>query len=195
MRIKAIALACLVGALVLSVGYEHSRAELKAGGAYPKIGTVSVRKIFQNCKRSAIYREQAKAEHDKAMMELQRLSKELEADRAGLKTLKAGSSDHLAQMKEILEKQASLEVKQEFLKQEMLSREQRMIEELYGDVLRVTREVAEQKALELVFERSEPELSAFSSQELKETIGTHKLLYSGGCLDITDEVMARLDAM
>ncbi|GAI79705.1 unnamed protein product, partial [marine sediment metagenome] len=57
-----------------------------------------------------------------------------------------------------------------------------------------TSEVAKQKDLDLVFERSEPELSAPSAKELTVTISTHKLVYSGELLDITDEVMARLDS-
>jgi len=69
-----------------------------------------------------------------------------------------------------------------------------MVEALYEDILREIGEVAKQKDLDLVFERSEPELSALSPQELDDTISTHKLLYSGDCLDITDEVMARVDA-
>ena len=51
-----------------------------------------------------------------------------------------------------------------------------------------------EKGLDLVFENSEPELSALNANELELIMGTHKLLYSGGCLDITDEVMTRLDA-
>jgi Skp family chaperone for outer membrane proteins len=69
-----------------------------------------------------------------------------------------------------------------------------MVEALYEDILREVGEVAKQKDLDLVFERSEPELSALGPQELDATISTHKLLYSGDCLDITDEVMARVDA-
>jgi len=67
------------------------------------------------------------------------------------------------------------------------------IEELYKEILQETREVAEQRGLDLVFEKSEPELPALSAKDLALAIRMHKLLYSGGCLDITDEVMARLD--
>ncbi|GAF74646.1 unnamed protein product, partial [marine sediment metagenome] len=133
-------------------------------------------------------------EQDRIIAELQRLSKDIEAERAGLRTLKEGSSDHLALMREILTKQASLQAQQEFHKRQMEFKDQRWTEELYKDILRITGEVAEQKGLDLVFESDEIELPAPSATELMMTIRTHKLLYSGGCLDITDEVMARLDA-
>ena len=44
-----------------------------------------------------------------------------------------------------------------------------------------------------MFERSEPDLSEVSATGLLMTMQTHKLLYSDGCIDITEEVMARLD--
>lgn len=59
----------------------------------------------------------------------------------------------------------------------------------------MTGEVAKEKGLELVFERSEPDFSMVSAAELLLTIQTHKLLYADadGCADITEQVRARLD--
>jgi len=45
-----------------------------------------------------------------------------------------------------------------------------------------------------VLEKSEPELPAASSNELMLTISTHKVLFNSGCEDITDAVMAKIDA-
>jgi len=197
MKIKGMILSCLIGAVVLFILMprgEYSRAESKADKPCLNIGVVSIRKIFQDCKRNDKYVEEATAEQDKVVAELEKLSKELEAEKAGLKTLKAGSSDHLALIKEILTKQASLQAQQEFHKQQIALKDQKWTEQLYKDILRETSEVAEQKGLDLVFEKDEIELPASSANDLMLTIRTHKLLYSGGCLDITDEVMARLDA-
>ena len=193
MKIKIMILSCLIGAVVLSMGAELRSAGSKADIPDSRIGVVSIRKIFQDCKRNAKYRQEATAEQDKVIAELEKLSKEIEAERAGLQTLKAGSDDHLALMKEILAKQANLQALQEFHKQQIALKDQKWTEELYKDILREVREVAEQKSLDLVFEKDEVELPALSANELMLTIRTHKLLYSGGCLDVTDEVTARLD--
>ena len=194
MKIRAaMVLGCLLFAVVLFMGDEYSRAEVKADIPGLKIGVVSIQAIFDKCERSSRYRQEAIAERSRVEAKLEKLAKEMEAARAGLKAYKAGSSEHLALMKDIFEKQASLQAEQEFYKQQMPLKEQKMIEELYKDILRVTGEVAEGKGLNLVFERSEPELPTSSSTELTMIISTHKLLYSGGCLDITEEVMARID--
>lgn len=163
-------------------------------GDRPKIGVVSVEKIFQDCKRSAKYREETVAVRDGANAELGKLKAEIDADNEGLKTLKVGSSDYMALMKEVLTKQASLQVKQKFYEQQMALNERKLIEGLYKDILRKTSEVAKEKGLDLVFERSEPKLPAPTANELTTTISTHKLVYSGELSDITDDVIARLDS-
>ena len=194
MKIRAMVLSCLISAVVLFMGYEYSRAGAKADKSTLEIAVISVQKIFKDCKKSAGYRQEAAAERRRIEANLEKLSKEIEAEEAGLETLKAGSSDYMAQVKEIFQKRASLRADTEYYNREMALKERGMVEALYEDILREIGEVARQKDLDLVFERSEPELSALSPQELDDTISTHKLLYSGDCLDITDEVMARVDA-
>jgi Skp family chaperone for outer membrane proteins len=193
MKAKAVLLSCVMSAVVLLVGYQHSQARSESEAPKPKIGVVSIRQIFQDCKRNVKYRQEATTEQDKIVAELEKLTKEIEAEEAGLKALKAGSGDHLELMKGILEKQASLQARQEFHKQQLALKDQRWTERLYMDILREAGEVAKQRGLDIVFENDEPELPALSGQELMMAIRTHKVLYSGGCLDITEEVMNRVD--
>lgn len=173
---------------------ESHPAELKQSGTGLKVAVVSVRKIFQGCKRSAGYREGAVAEQDRIIAELEKLSKEIEAERAGLKTLKEGSSDYMARTKELFEKQANYQAQQEFYKQQMGLKDQLWTKELYQDILRIASGVAKEKGLDLVFREDEVDFSETNVSELGLAMRTQKLLYSGGCLDITDEVTARLDA-
>jgi len=160
----------------------------------PKIGVVSIRKIFRDCKKSAKYRPEAMDERQRTDAEENKLDNEIKAQKAGLRTLKIGSENYMAQVKEILEKQANLQAQEEFNKQQRALKEKRITEEIYGDILRMTGEVAKQKGLAFVFERSEPKLPALSPTELELSMGMHKLLYSNGCIDISDEVMTRLDS-
>lgn len=193
MKIKAMFLGCLICAVALFIGYEYSWAGSKVDIPASKIGVVSIWKIFQDCRRNAKYMEEAVAEERKVEAELDKLAKEVEADKAGLKTLKAGSSEHIALMKEMLEKDAKYQAQTKFHERQIELKVKRWTEELYKEILQITGEIAEQKGLDLVLERSEPELPALSANELALAIRTHKLLYSGGCLDITDEVISRLD--
>ncbi len=195
MKLKSIIVMVLV--MVMSGFIVNAWAEKAAASGDNKclkIGVVSVRKIFQDCRRNVKYKQEMMAERDKLEAELESLSKQIDASKSSLKMLKPGSADYLSGMKEVLEKQGSLQAKQEFFKRQMDMREQVVIEQLFKDVVKATGEVAKNKGFDMVLERSEPDLPAANSNELTLTISTHKVLYSAGCEDITDAVMAKVDA-
>ena len=195
MKIKMLVLGCLTGVVVLFLGYGYSSAQVEAGTASSsRIGVVSIRKIFLNCRTNARYRADALAEQSKIDAEMEGLRKEIGAQEAGLRALIPGTADHLAQYKELLAKQASLEVQQKFNSQQRVLKDRRWTEELYGEILQITKQLAQEKGLDMVFERTEPEFPMPSAEEFLTTLNTHKVLYSGGCVDITDDVTARLDA-
>lgn len=206
MKASTVALGCLIGVVVLGIGYEgpqtpfvafgnpdYSQAQSGAATPSSKIGIVSVQRVFQSCRRSARYNAEVLAEQSRTNAELQKLSKEVEASKAGLNAFKRGSNDYLAQLKEVYDKQGKHNTEQEYLMQQKALKYQRWLEDLYVDILRGTGEVAKQKGLDLVVEKDEVEFPALSVDNAMMAIRTHKVLYNGGCLDITDEVIAWLD--
>jgi len=195
MKTRLVILGCLVGVVFLLTrwGAAEPAATIPQGGECD-IGIISVRKIFQDCKRGARYSEQASAEQQRLKAELEKMSKEVEAGEAGLKALKPGSGDYMAQMKELLEKRANYRAKQELYGQQMELTDQMWTKELYQDILRTVGEVAKEKGLKLVLREEEIDFSETNVTELGLTMRTHKVLYSGGCVDITGEITARLDA-
>ncbi len=178
----------------LRVQKETPQTEPKQSGTGLKVAVVSIRQIFQKCERGASYREEAIAEQNRIVAELEKLSREIEAEKAGLRTLKEDSSDYMTQAKGLFEKQANYQARQEFYKQQMELKDQLWTKELYQDILRITGEVAKEKGLDLVIREDEVDFSETNTSELGLALRVQKLLYSGGCLDITDEVTARLDA-
>ncbi len=194
MKIRWMLLSGLIVAAVLSVGYESSgSAKTKAEGGL-MIGVVSVRRVFQECESNAKYKEVSRAEGEKLIADLSKLEAEIEAEKAGLNTLKPGSSDHTSQMSVVLEKQANLRAKEEFYKQQMELKDRQWTEDLYKLLLQEVGEVAKKKELDLVFDKDEVNFPSLSINDLMLTIRTNKLLYSGGCLDITSDVIAQLNA-
>jgi Skp family chaperone for outer membrane proteins len=194
MKIRTIILSCFTGVVVLSMGHQYSRAGSEADKPCLKIGVVSVQKVFEGCKRSARHDAEALSKHSKMMAELETLSKEIDADKAALRMLKRGSKDYMKQFKKILEKQGRYDAEEEYHIQQKAAEYQRWVEEFYVDILQETGEVAKEMGLDLVIEKDEVEFPASNIDTALLAIRTHKLLYSGGCEDITDEVMARIDA-
>ncbi|MBN2183375.1 MAG: OmpH family outer membrane protein [Sedimentisphaerales bacterium] len=192
MKIRMLVLGSLIFAAILFFGHGYSSAQSNEPAL--KIGVVSVDQVLRDCKATANYREQSALENAKMLAEQDKLEKEIQALQAGLKlgTLKIGSSDYLSQHWDLAQKQAELEARQEFNPQQQMLKQQLWTQQLYQKVLQTVKELALEKDLLLVLERSEPEFPI--QRDLGLIIGTHKVLYSGGCLDITKEVIARLDA-
>ncbi|MFH1881261.1 MAG: OmpH family outer membrane protein [Planctomycetota bacterium] len=193
MKVKTMVLSCLTGVVIMAMVFEYSQAQSKSNTPSSKIGVVSILKVFRDSKRSDAHRTEIIAGQNRIRAELQNLSKEIEAQEAGLKAFKPESSDYLAQRKELIDKQARLEAEQKFYKEQVILKQYKWSKELYQDILRITSELAEQKGLDLVLKKDEIDLLALSVNEISETVRTHKVLYSGGCVDISDEVVARLD--
>ncbi len=205
MKAKTMFLGCLVGVVILAMGYpdggnRDSQAQLSSAQAEAvaglkvnepalNIGVVSVGHALRNCKATVKYRERAIAENEKMDIEEERLSKEIQALAAGLKAFKPGSNDYLARYRELLQKQGELKALQEFNPRRRMLRDIQWTQDLYKEILRITKELAAEKGLGLVLGADEPEFPIQRYDELM----AHKVLYSDGCMDLTNEVVARLD--
>ncbi|MDO8302495.1 MAG: hypothetical protein Q7T18_04550, partial [Sedimentisphaerales bacterium] len=116
MKTKSTMIVCLVAAFVVGmIGYESLFAETKSPATgTAKIGMVSVRSIFQSCKKNAEWKVKMTAEQDKAIAELEKINKEIDAIQADIKTRKSGSDEYMKLMKDISEKKASLEGQKQY---------------------------------------------------------------------------------
>ena len=193
MKSKTAAAMILIGGMALSAALELGRAAPGAAGAPPKIGVVSVRNVFRGSKKHAQHSAQLMARQSQAKAKLEDLTKEIEVEEAELKTLKEGTPDHMEQLQAVFEARSKLQGQQEYIKQQQVLENKRWLEALYQETLRIVGELAKEKGLELVLERTEPEFP-ISSEELMAALNVHKVLYDGGCVDLTSEVIARIDA-
>lgn len=192
MKNKLMAITALAG--VLLAGYSFVTAQSAEDETAGMIGMVDMRQIFEQGRRTAEYQKQTMAQREQIVGNLEALDEEIEQLQGRNKTLRPGSEEQLQALREMMEKQAQLEALSQFHEQEIALKDQRWTENLYRQILSVTEEIADAKGLVLVLEKGRAELPAQSPNELMLTIRTHKVLYSGGCVDITDEVMERLDA-
>ncbi len=123
---------------------------------------------------------------------MQMLAKEIETEEAELTGLKPSSSDHLKQSETLAEKKAHYSAHKDLLDRQILLKQQVWTQKAYAEIVRVIREVAVEKGLPLVLVRDDPNLPGLEA--VSALIATQKVLYCGGCPDITPEVQARLIA-
>ena len=192
MKARIMFLVCLTVIVILAVGYEYDQAEA-AGTPSAKIGVVSIMKIFRDCQKSASHRNEVISEQNRIRTELESLSKQIEAQEAALKALRPDSIDYMAQRKELIDKRSSLEAQQEFNRERMVLKEYIWSKAFYTEILKATSEIAREKGLDLVLEQDQIDLLPLGVNDIMRTISTNIVLYSSGCVDITQDVMARLD--
>lgn len=193
MKIKTAALVGLMVLVVLFFAHQFSMAQMKPNDSSLPIGIVDVRRALRECTATEKYKERTNAENSKMDAEEEQLTREIQALAAGLRALKPGSSDYLSQYKEYRQKQNDLKTMQEFNPQMKMLKHQKWTEQLYQEILRITKDIAAQKGLPLVLGSDEPEFPIQRYEDLALTLSTHKVLYNNGCVDLTNDVIAELD--
>jgi Skp family chaperone for outer membrane proteins len=194
MKSKVTMFVCLLFVTILFFGYQYSSAGTSKPGA--NIGIVDIEKVLHISKAGVRYKEQLDTE-DKATaasqsqlaQEIQELTKLL---RSG--ALIKSSNDYMTRYHELVQKQSQLKAEDDYLPQLRASKYQQWAQQIYQRTLQITKELAEKKGLFLVMTSEEVNFPMETYDELMSTMTTHKVLYSNGCVDLTAEVIAKLDA-
>lgn len=193
MKFKTMVLGCLAGAIVLAMGYEYLQAQPNLAGTNSKIGIVNIHQALRNCQATAKFRTHVLAENKKMDQEEEQLAREGKAISDSLQAFKPGSDEYMERFEEMLEKQNRLKTLQELNPRKKVFEQMQWTQNLYQEILRITKEVAAKKGLNLVLAADEPEFPFQRYEELVMTLSTHKVLYNDGCVDITNEVIAQMD--
>ena len=193
MKIKTLISGCLMGIIVLFLVHPFGEAQPLASEPASNIGVVSIEKALQNCQATAKFKERTTAEKNQMDTEEKKLSDEIDMLRGTLQALVPNSADWLVQYKEMVKKEGELKGLKELNPQIRAMRAHQWTERLYPEILRITKELAAKKNLALVLAIEEPEFPTQRYEELVMTLRTHKALYTGGCMDLTNEVIVELD--
>lgn len=178
-------------ALLVALQYGHAASQTTPAAC--KIGIVSVRDVFNGSKKHAQYQGLLAQRVSKARAQIEELNKQVDTAEAELKVLRPGTADYVKQYQAVLEVRSKLQNEQELLKAQRMAEDKKWFEDFYQEALKATDALAKEKGLDLVLERSEPKFP-LASEEVWSTVGTHKVLYSGGCVNLTNEVIDRIDA-
>ncbi len=190
---RTIATSIVVCGALLLAAMEYGRAASRATPGSSKIGVVSVRDVFNGSKKHAQYQGLLAQRVSKARAQIDELNKQVDTAEAELKQTKQGTAEYVKQYQAVLEVRSKLQNEQELLKAQRMAEDKKWFEDLYQEALKAIDALAKEKGLDLVLERSEPKFP-LASEEVWSTVGTHKVLYSGGCVNLTNDVIDRIDA-
>jgi Skp family chaperone for outer membrane proteins len=149
--------------------------------------------ILKNYDRGNDLKKELKARIDKITAEGDKRGKEITKIQDTLEELKPGSKEYDAQLNKMtqltIDRQAFLNYQDELAKRETY----RYTKEVYQDVLDAVEKVAKERGYQLVLFKESANLTSRTYDELLEQIARRKVLYSDPSLEITDDVLKRLN--
>lgn len=194
MKMRIALLICLSGIVVCSLPNLSvlSSAANRPSPGPQTIAVVRVLEILRDLGAGAERRREVLAERTGANNELEQLARQINEQEQALKTFTIGSDDYLKQLDRIMEMQGRYESRKEFLDRQMSLKQQLWTQQTYDRIARITSELANEKGFGLVLAVDPNGLPL--SETFAGVIAMQKVVYSGGCPDLTDEVKARLAA-
>ena len=149
--------------------------------------------ILKNYDRGNDLKKELKARVDKITAEGDKRGQEITKIQNTLEELKHCSKEYDAQLNKMtqltIDRQAYLNYQDELAKRETY----RYTKEVYQDVMEAIEKVAKERGFQLVLFKESPNLVSRTYDELLEQISRRKVLYSDPSLDITDDVLKRIN--
>jgi Skp family chaperone for outer membrane proteins len=195
MKFRTMVFACLACAIILATGYEYLQAQPNVAAPALKIGIVSVQNAVRNCAPTVKFKERLDAVNKKMAEEENNLANEGKRLTDSLRVFKPDSAEYMETFQKMVQTQSMLKALQETNPRRSGLMQMQWTQKLYKEILRITKVLAAEKGLTLVLGADEPEFPFQRYDELVLTLSTHKVLYNSGCVDLTSEVIARLDKM
>jgi len=189
---KIIAIIVLTAAVSLFVGYDHGMASSKPKIAPAKVAVVNIDSIFVKSKKHAQWKLKMEEKDSAVRAEMQKAAAEIDLLRKDMDTRKVGSEDYLKLARKGAQKKAMLEANDKYYEQEINLKIQQWTEKIYKEIISAIEKIATERNLDVVL--ASEELNDISSREFMSFIRTSKVLYHNKQLDITEDVLAVLDA-
>jgi hypothetical protein len=178
--------------LVISSLVGPGRAAESSVQGPPAIAVVRVLEILRGQATGGERMKQVMAQQSEAKGELEQLAQQVNEQEQALRTFATGSDAYLEQLGRVMELRGRYEARQEFLERQITLKQQLWTQQAYDDVVRAASEVAKERGFGLVLAVDPNGLPM--SDSLAGMIAMQKVVYSGGCPDLTDAVRARIAA-
>ncbi len=185
----------LIAALLVGV---FSCPFAQAQETQPKVGTVDAVRVLNDMQETRDLKQ--KLENDRAALigEGQKKEENIKNLRQQRDMLRTDHPQYAEKQKQVMEAELEFRVWNEFMQADYQRRQKLQIVTLFHKVEGAIKEVAEQKQLDLVLSKQSAELpenlDKVSFEQVKEWMYQRSLLFAAERLDITNEVIASLDA-
>jgi len=195
MKRITILLVLLVLVLVGGYGYRLSQAQQAGSNPGSRMGVIDMAKVLSEC-QEALDREKLIGEKRQAVRsKLSEMAEEASNLRQELENvLKPGTAEYHKQLQKWFDQMALQEAYEKGQTQAFTADAQAWMEVFYQKVEAEVAALAQQQGFSLVLDKDRLPLTARSASELSALIRTRKVIYADSALDLTSQVMEKLDA-
>lgn len=191
---------CILGCAVAVAGAIWGTCRAQPGDAAPRVPAANrvaicdVVVVFNEYQKAKDLTQKLDRRRQEIQAEGQRRSNEIDSIRMTLEGLRPGSKKYRQEQQRMEKLQIERDVWAKVQKAKVMRDHYLLTKEMYNDILRVIRDVADQHELDLVLYRELGQLEAKNTRELLRELSMRKVLYSKPSVNITDLVLKRLNA-
>ena len=164
----------------------------------PRIAVVNPAKVFNEMQETKDLKQKMEADRKTITDEGQRRGQEVEDAKKRRALFNEGTEDFNKANKEYLEKVISAQAWQELIKADLQRQQKSQMKNLFEKIEQATKEVAQAKKIDIVIVEQKTDLPSDLDQinvdQLRGLINQRTILFNNGRFDITNDVLAAVDA-
>jgi Skp family chaperone for outer membrane proteins len=197
MNFKKILTGAVLGVAVLGAGMFLNSAQAQpapAAGKATVIRTVDMLKAFQKMQQRTDSDNELTALGEKLKKEGEKLRSDLEPLQKELAQYTVDTPEFRATQEKLLKKAAEIQTHQEFFERRMAMQSRLMTLSIYMNLKKAIEAYAKENGIDMVIMAEEANLAdSQSAQELQMKISLRKVLYANENLDITQQVVTKVN--
>jgi Skp family chaperone for outer membrane proteins len=164
----------------------------------PRVAVANPARIFQQLQETHDIEEKLKADLANLQQEARRRQDDLKAKRDAREQVRPDSPEFHERNKEFIEASTEFEVWNKVVQLETERNRKLMIKRVYDKITEGVAEIAKQRGIDIVLAEINSELTKsieqMTLQELQNSLSTRNILYAADAVDISQDVIALLDA-
>ncbi|KKM91665.1 hypothetical protein LCGC14_1226230 [marine sediment metagenome] len=182
------------GLAVLAIAAVMGRSSAQAPAPpVTRVGVCDVGAIFNGYAKRDDLNAQLEANRKRANAEDKRRAKGIEAVEKVMQELKKGSKQFKDRLKQLEKLTIERSVWRQYAEKAFLAEHRQMMEQLYRELLAAIAQTAKAKGFDVIMYREQVDIASQTTTELYKKIAQRKCLYYNPGVDITQQVLDRLN--
>ena len=182
-----------LGAVIGLVSWASVRAQANSGAQATVIAVLEVGRVFNTCKEKTDIDANARSAQEKADVDKAEREESIKQLQFDMELINPDSPQSKKKRQEIERKVVEYQVEIQYRRQQIVREQMRRYELLYKKLRDTCSEVAQANGFDLVLFKETEKLNYKAPQDLVNQIGGRKVLWAAERLNITDQVIQKLN--